>query len=375
MFTNTYVPHVGGVARSVETAVNGLRGAGHEVFVIAPEFDEMPALRQTLRVPALTNLRGSGFSAALPLWLLTPLKLLSGLVAPDVIHSHHPYLLGDDALDIARRLKVPLVYTYHTMYEHYAQHFTKGPMVKDIAEAAVMKAAHYCSMCSHVVSPSSGIMDLLLSRGVRTPMTVQPTGVDIDMFGSADRSKARDDLKVGDRFVIGHVGRLSHEKNLEFVSGSVRAYMKKNEKALFLLVGDGPSRPGVMDSFKKDGMSSRVCYLGVRKGRELAQAYAAMDVFAFASTTETQGMVLVESMAAGTPVVACSATGVDDVVENGSNGYRVSPMEFVGALDMVYRSNGSMRGVTKITAMRYSISSYIAGLLHVYTVARRRHGR
>lgn len=318
MLTNTYVPHVGGVARSVDTFARALRDLGHRVCVVAPMFagaeEDEPGV---LRVPALVRFNGSDFSVRVPV----PGLLSEALdrFDPDVVHSHHPFLLGDAALRIATTRNLPLVFTHHTLYEQYT-HYVPGdsPALKRFV---VQLASEYANLCDHVVAPSASIGELLRGRGVSTPQSVIPTGIDLELFAAGDGPAARHRCGIPpDALLVGTVGRLAPEKNLAFLTRAVTRFLAARAEAHFLLVGTGPLQAEVEAGFAACGLGARLHPTGVLTGSALADAYAALDVFAFASLTETQGLVLAEALAAGAPVVALDAPGARDVVRDGANG-------------------------------------------------------
>jgi 1,2-diacylglycerol 3-alpha-glucosyltransferase len=319
MMTNTYAPHVGGVARSVESFARGFRGRGHRVVVVAPEFDGMSSHEaDVVRVPALKHFHGSDFSLRLPApGLLT--KALAGF-KPDVVHAHHPFLLGDTALVVARVHGAPLVFTHHTLYENYTHNI---PGDSAAARRFVVRfAAGFANLADRVFAPSRSLADLLRERGVRTAISVVPTGVDLDRWRNGDGARYRrgKGIPAGD-VLVGHLGRLSLEKNLDFLAASVIRFMKKRGRARFLLIGAGPAAGNLEEHFEREGLSDRLIREGVLGPEALSDALHALDVFAFASLSETQGMVLTEAMACGVPVVALNGPGVRDVVEDGVNGF------------------------------------------------------
>jgi 1,2-diacylglycerol 3-alpha-glucosyltransferase len=235
MVTNTFTPHVGGVAKSVQAFSDAYVRKGHTVFVVAPEFEDMPTNeRNVVRVPAIQHFNGSDFSVRVPV----PFQFAKALgdFLPDIVHSHHPFMLGSTALHLAHRFHVPLVFTHHTMYERYT-HYVPGdsPAMKRFAVAL---AAGYSNLCNHVVAPSESTAAELRKRGVEAPITAIATGVDVDQFARGDGARLRRKLNVpDDAFVVGHLGRLAPEKNLAFLSDSVCAFMKKQPSTHFLLGG------------------------------------------------------------------------------------------------------------------------------------------
>lgn len=344
MMTNTYTPFVGGVPRSVETFAEQYRREGHRTIVIAPEFEGSPEEEQdVVRMPAIKDVSDAGFSVGLPIpgYLSTRLDEFE----PDLVHAHHPFLLGDTALRVARRYKLPLVFTHHTLYEQYTHYLPMdNPVVK---EYVVNLVSGYCNLCDEVFAPSESVRKMLRERGVETPVEVVPTGIDVEALASGDGSAFRRRYGIpAEAYLVGHVGRLAEEKNLSFLAEAVGTFLRKQPDAHFLLVGNGPVRSELVEAFEKRGQDERFHAVGVLEGEALHDAYDSMDLFAFASKTETQGMVLVEAMSSGTPVVALEASGSRDVVVDRETGRLVreeSTSAFVEALDWVRGLEGADR--------------------------------
>jgi 1,2-diacylglycerol 3-alpha-glucosyltransferase len=318
MLSNTFTPHIGGVARSLESFTAEYRRRGHRVLVVAPEFAKMPTNEtDVVRVAAVQNFNGSDFSAVLPIS-----GLLGGLLdefQPEIVHAHHPYLLGMTALRIARYRECPMVFTHHTLYEQYT-HYVPGDSPR-LRQFVIELATRYANLCDQVFAPSESIASLLIERGVIAPIAVVPTGVREERFAQGDGAGFRASMGIpDDAFVVGHLGRLAPEKNLAFLAEAVASFLEQDSRAHFLVVGKGPSDTEIRRIFERYGSSDRLWLPGVLEHPLLADAYHAMDVFAFASKSETQGMVLTEAMAAGVPVVALDASGVREVVRDQRNG-------------------------------------------------------
>lgn len=381
MFTNTYLPHVGGVARSVSTYEEAFCARGHEVRVVAPQFEGAnDTTGRVLRTPAIQNFNGSDFSYRIPV----P-GLLTDYVdefRPHLLHSHHPFLLGDSALRIAWSRRLPLVFTHHTMYEQYTHYV---PINSDaIKRFAIQMAIEYCNLCTHVIAPSESVAKLLIERGVTTPITAIPTGIDLEFFASGDRTRARQRFGIAPRaLVVGHVGRLAAEKNLEYLTKAVEHFLVGHSDAVFLVVGSGESAESLRNSLKWAQSANQLVMPGCLTGQALADAYAAMDVFVFSSQSETQGMVLAEAMASGTAAVALDAPGTREVV-NGSNG-RLLPRdapeaEFARAIAHVTSDSErleALRAAARETAREFSMASCADRMLRVYEdlVRDHAHGR
>ncbi|MBF0484382.1 MAG: glycosyltransferase [Candidatus Omnitrophica bacterium] len=333
MMTNTYAPMVGGIEESIRSFTAEFEKLGHEVMIVAPECEGAPPDEvNVIRLRAIQNVNHSDFSMALPMSSLLP--ELMKTFKPDIIHCHHPFWIGDIALRLSSQFHIPLVFTYHTMFE---QHMHYLPVQNEGVKNFIIELfAGYANLANQVIVPCESIRAILLERGVKTAMEVIPTGVDLQRFSKGDGNVIRKRLGIPFNVpVIGYVGRLAREKNLEFLSRSVVDYFKKDMKAHFLVGGDGPLKDEIKKIFDEQGVGRRLHLAGSLHGQDLVDCYYAMNIFAFASLSETQGIVLVEAMAAGVPVVAIDAPGVREVVKDGYNGrliFQESQNNFLEAL-------------------------------------------
>jgi len=377
MMTNTFTPHVGGVSRSVEAFTAAYRKRGHRVLVVAPVFENMPEDEvDVVRIPAIQHFNGSDFSVVLPI----PGFVTSAVEAfkPDIVHSHHPFLVGRTALRMARRYELPLVFTHHTMYEQYT-HYVPGDS-KALKRFVINLSTSYGNICDQVFAPSESVDSVLRERGVEAPIDVIPTGVQLERFARGSGPGFRSAMEIPeDAFVVGHLGRLAPEKNLDFLGKALAAFLKSEKRAHFLVVGRGPSEKAIRDFFIGKGMADCLHVAGILEHPLLASAYRAMDVFAFASKSETQGMVLTEAMAAGVPVVALDAPGVREVVVDHRNGrllHSGTIAEFSSALQWVAslapEQMQQLKEGAKNTAEQFSIGRSADKALALYEYLRKR---
>ena len=377
MMSNTYTPILGGLEKSIRTFMLQFRKLGHKVVLVVPEMKGSPEKEYgVLRLPAIQNFSGTDFSVNLPI----P-GLLSKLVdsfKPDIVHAHHPFLMGDMALRLAGQYRIPLVYTYHTMFDQY--HYLR--VGDDAMKQFLTKLSlGYSNLADCVIAPSKSVRDILIKNEVKTRIHVVPTGINIRVFTDGSGKKLRSRLKIPpSAFLVGHVGRLAPEKNLEFLARSAARFVKQNKKAYFLVIGKGSSRKIIKTIFKKEDIEDRLRLVGVLKGEKLVEGYRAMDVFAFASESETQGIVITEAMAAGTPVVALDAPGVREVVKDRQNGrliYSESEKRFAYALawcaDQNVREWKKIKLEARRTAEHFSIASTVNRALRVYQITKARN--
>lgn len=370
MFTNTYLPHVGGVARSVSTYEQELRRRGHDVRIVAPQFEgALDSTEYVLRTPAVQNFNGSDFSYTIP---------QPGLIAdflnriePMIIHSHHPFLLGDAALRAAWTRRAPLIFTHHTLYEQYTRYV---PLDSEAWQRiAIQMATEYANLCTHVIAPSQSIAELLTKRGVTRPISVIPTGIDLARFGSGDGQRFRRRFGISpDALFIGHVGRLAGEKNLDYLARAVGKFLAQNGAAVLAVVGTGDQQDAIRQTVATAAEADRIVMTGNLSGQDLVEAYAAMDLFVFSSQSETQGLVLAEAMAARTPVLALDGPGVRDVVSE-ANGLLLSAdaseEAFAAALAELTRDRAALRKLgesARLAVAEYGLEACADRLLALY---------
>jgi glycosyltransferase involved in cell wall biosynthesis len=323
-FTNYYHPVVNGVVRSVASFRENLMKQGHNVFIFAQSDssykDDEPFI---FRYPSLPLPLGD-ISTAIPVspfvdQLLPTLKL-------DVIHTHHPILLGQTAARKASELDLPLVFTFHTQYWEYTHYI---PFPQETIQEFLKNAVHrwlreFMQKCQHIIIPSESLKDILFrDYGLHERYSVIPTGTDLEPFLNADGKSLRSKNGWQDETVLISVGRLAPEKNWDTL---VRAFAKVHEKhpeTRLVLIGDGTARSSLEELAAELGISERVTFTGAVPFQEIPRYLKAADVFAFASITETQGLVTIEAMAAGLPVVAVNGPGTRDIVEPGKQGFLV----------------------------------------------------
>jgi len=333
LMTNTYKPLVGGLEKSVMSFAKEYREAGHRVIIVAPEFPDMEIEEDVIRIPAMKNFNGSDFSVQLPIH--DTLTEAWGDFIPHIVHAQHPFLIGDTALRVASKYNVPLVFTHHSLYEENV-HYMPGNE-EALKRFMIELSTGYANQADHVFAPSESVRLMMKERGVTTDISVVPTGIYTKEFSRGAGKTWRKKWNIpADAFVAGHVGRLASEKNLEFVTRAVARFLKKEPNGHFLIGGTGPAESTIKEIMGKEGLTDRLHLAGMLKGKDLVSAYHAMDVFVFASQSETQGLVVTEAMAAGIPVVAVDAPGVREVVKDGVNGRLLaneSTEDFVAGLD------------------------------------------
>ena len=317
-FSNTYLPVVSGVVRSIEAFRQAITNLGHNVFVFAPRAqgyeDKAPFI---FRYPSLEIGLGYDMPMAIPVshfvnQLLPSLKL-------DVIHSHHPFLLGETAAEKAVKLNVPLVFTFHTRYREYSHYVGLDQnLVKEVIHHWL---SDYLRKCHHVIVPSQSIKQMLADEyGITRQVSVIPTGIDLSPYDQADGQAVRTARGWGDDTVLISVSRLAQEKNWGTLLRAVARVFSRREGVRLVAIGDGVERQAIEKLARELGIADRVDFIGKVPFTEVPNYLRAADLFCFASVTETQGLVTLEAMAAGLPVVAVNASGTGDAVEHGRQG-------------------------------------------------------
>jgi len=370
MMTNTYKPIVGGLEKSVELFSRKYRELGHKVLIVAPQFKNQPVEEGVVRVSALQNFNGTDFSVELPISKKLSEKL--NRFKPDIIHTHHPFLIGDTALRSAKKFNIPIVFTHHTLYERYTHYVpADSPLIKKFT---IQLTAGYANLCDSVVAPSQTIKNLLKKRKVKSRIEVIPTGIKVEDYSRGQGKKFRDTHNISeDKFLVGFVSRIAKEKNIYFLAKAAAKLLKETKDAHFLIVGDGPDKNSLEAFFKKQGLEDRATFTGTLNGKDLADAYKAMDLFSFASFTETQGLVIQEAMAASLPVVALDAPGVREVVEDKVNGYLIHSddlLTFYSALLKLKKlGKNELRKMKKAahqTAVSFSLDKQVNKTIKLY---------
>ena len=357
-FTNTYLPVVSGVVRSVQSFRDALSALGHNVFVFAQEDDYEDSEPFIFRYPSLRLPLGVDIPTALPVspfvdQLIPKLKL-------DVIHTHHPFLLGQTAASKARDYNLPLVFTFHTQYHEYTHYvpFSQEQVQEFIKSRVIQWLREYMCKCQHIVIPSESMRSILVNDyGLLDRFTVIPTGLDLTPYKEADGAALRSEWNWPDDQVIISVGRLAEEKNWATLLQAFALAQKKQPNLRLVLVGDGPQAQALNQLAGELGITERVLFAG-RVSFEQVPAYLkAADLFAFASVTETQGLATLEAMAAGLPVVAVAASGTQDIVEDGVQGFLVqnNPEDLANAMIKVIE-NPELMSTFKEDALRKSRS-------------------
>jgi len=332
--SDVYFPRVNGVSTSIRTFRADLARDGVESLLIAPEYpgaapDNEPGI---IRVP----------SGGVPLdpedrrFHSAPLRrvLDAGLAARvDLVHIHTPFIAHYAAARFARRYDLPLVATYHTFFEDYLHHYV--PILP--RRIGRFLARHFtrsqCDDVAALISPSAPMREALLAYGVDTPIEVLPTGLPAGSYIRGDGARFRQRFSLpAHRPLLLYVGRVAYEKNIDFLLRMFVKLRALRPDAMFVIAGEGPARESLVKLARSLGVENEVRFIGyLDRASELPDCYAAGDAFVFASRTETQGLVLLEAMAQGTPVVSTAELGTRSILTEGCGAFVVPEDESVFA--------------------------------------------
>lgn len=314
MVSDVYFPRVNGVSTSIETFRATLGTEGVEVRLLAPRYADEADTPDIVRVAA----------RAVPVdpedrmmaWRSAREKVLREAAGCDLIHIQTPFVAHYAGLRAARKLGKPVLATYHTFFEEYLYHYARW-LPRGLMRAVARGFSRaQCNDLDAVIVPSTAMHDCLTNYGVTRPIHVLPTGIPLARFAAGDRSGFRVRRGIGaQRPTVLFVGRVAHEKNIRFLLQMLARVCQSRPDILLLITGEGPAEPSLRAEVARLGLAGNVEFLGyLDRQRELPDCYAAVDAFVFASRTETQGLVLLEAMAMGVPVVALAAMGTKDIL-------------------------------------------------------------
>jgi len=316
MISDVYFPRINGVSTSIETFRADLATEGIQVRLIAPAYPERHDAPATWRVPS----RRIPFDPEDRLMHWQPLRHTAHHLAAegvDLIHVQTPFAAHYAGTRTARRHNVPVLATYHTHFEEYIAHYLPALPRPLLRAAARRIATGQCNDLDAVVVPSRAMHETLTGYGVTAPLHILPTGIPVQSFAGGRRAdfRRRHDIPA-ERPVALFVGRVAHEKNIGFLIEAMATAVQHLPELLLVIAGEGPALPALRRQTAAAGLEDSVRFVGYLDRRsELPDCYAAADVFAFASRTETQGLVLLEAMAAGLPVYALAEMGTRDILQ------------------------------------------------------------
>ncbi len=325
LFTDTYFPQINGVATSVHTLAGALRARGHNVYIFTPKDPNTTAEQSDENVIAMPSL---------PFMLLRNYRV--GLIySPrafnqishlhlDIVHTQTEFPLGIFGKLLSTVKKIPMVHTYHTMYEDYVHYIAKGYIVTPAMAKEFSKL--FCNSATAVVAPTEKAKHFLEEYGVTKPIEIIPTGIDTSLFAKKnfleqDTIALKQSLGLEkDTPVILSLGRVAKEKSIDVILRALPKLFQKMPQARMVIVGDGPERENLEHLAKELDIAHKVLFIGAKPWTEIGKYYQIGTVFCSASVSETQGLTFAEAMAGGIPVVAKRDESIENIIENNKTG-------------------------------------------------------
>ncbi|MCW1067023.1 MULTISPECIES: glycosyltransferase family 4 protein [Streptococcus anginosus group] len=320
LFTDTYFPQVSGVATSIRTLKTELEKLGHTVFIFTTTDKDVNRYEdwQIIRIPSVPffafkdrRIAYRGFSTALEIARQYQL---------DIIHTQTEFSLGLLGVWIAKELRIPVVHTYHTQYEDYVRYIAKGMVIRPSMVKYIVRG--FMSDLDGVICPSEIVYDLLMKYKVKVEKRVIPTGIELAKFErpeitSENIADLREKLGISNQeTMLLSLSRVSYEKNIQAVLAALPAVLEENPDVKLVVAGDGPYLSDLKAQAKRLNITDAVIFTGMIAPSETALYYKAADFFISASTSETQGLTYLESLASGTPIIAHGNPYLDNVIND-----------------------------------------------------------
>ncbi|MEK7601173.1 MAG: glycosyltransferase [Patescibacteria group bacterium] len=353
-FTDTYLPARSGMEISIESFRSALESMGHELFVFTPTMhgykDEN---KNVYRFRSVRMIRKPEMRLAFP-WGSVDSSVSKIREIPfDVVHVHSPFTMGLLGRHIARTQNVPLIFTNHCHHTEYAKIYFKEPLVLPYTTEKWIK--WFSNQTDRVIAPSSKFKELLQGYGVIRPIDIVQTGIEPSLFATSETMQAaaravrkRHGIPEGAHTLL-YVGRMSDEKNVLYLIDALAELEKKHSDTHMLFVGEGKARKRYEEAAKEHGIRHAI-FTGTVQHENMPAYYNAADAFLFASLTDTQGIVILEAMASGLPVVALRDGALIDVIHHKQNGFlldvKAAPETFAAQVEHLLEDKAEYRRVS-----------------------------
>lgn len=372
IFANAYKPIISGVVNCIDLMRINLEKKGHEVFIFAPYFQgyEDKDDEFVIRYPSLNLTNKVKFPVPLPFCPKAEKFLSENKM--DIVHCHHPFLLGEEGVKWAARYNAPLFFTFHTQYEMYA-HYIPLPQdfVKNVSKNLV---AAFSKKCSKIITPGTAIVELLKGYGVGDNVVYMQNSINLDSFKNPDKTAVRKQYGIKDEEkLLVYVGRMAQEKNIPFMIDAFKKISAKCPSKL-MIIGEGPELENFMEYAEVNNMMENIIFTGRVEYKDIPLYYGSADLFVMTSTTEVKPLALLEASASGLPIVAVSACGASDTIEDGVNGFLTQENRDAFAEKVLYALSDRerlerMSGESVKIANSYSAENVVNRLLDLYREA------
>ena len=379
IFSETYTPYISGLVTSEVMLKKGLEALGHEVYVVTANLEsfkyEYDEKERVLRIPGIpTGIYDSRFTSVYPVRAVNIIKSWK----LDVIHSQTEFAIGTFARILAKQYNIPLVHTYHTMYEDYLYYITKGYFDKSSKKLVEYLTNFYCgTTATELIVPTTKIYKLFKEKyKFEKNINIIPTGIDVERFFKENLDQKNIDelkktLKLDKKdFVLLFVGRLAEEKNIKFILESHKELIKKHKNIKLIIVGDGPDKEKYEEYTKELGLEKNIIFTGKTKWEDIPYYYHVANLFVTASKTETQGLTVVEAMASNVTPVCMRDEAFQSMVTEDLNGvFFETEEEYIKQIEKLYSSKKDLERLNRqarIQSETFSTKFYAERVLEVY---------
>lgn len=382
LFTDTYLPYISGLVTSVDMLKKSLEKLGHTVYIVTANLEsyhyDYDKKNRILKIPGVpTGIYDSRLTGIYP---LKAIKIIRSWNL-DIIHSQTEFGIGTFARILAKQDNLPIVHTYHTMYEDYVHYITHGYFNRSSKKIVEYLTIFYCDKTiSELIVPTKKAYELFKQKyKVNRNVYIVPTGIDIEKFYKENHpefklSEKRKEIGLDPKdFVILFVGRIGSEKNIDLLLTSMRPLVGVSNKIKLLIVGDGPDLENYKKYAEKNHLTKQVIFAGKVPWDKIPNYYLMADCFVTASHTETQGLTVIEAMAASLPVVVIEDESFEGTVINNLNGltfknkreYKKCILNLFTDKDLRKRLSHQAR----ISAETHSSRYFAEQILEVYRIA------
>ncbi len=379
IFTETYTPYISGLVTSEVMLKNALEKLGHEVYVVTANLEsfkyEYNEEERILKIPGIpTGIYDSRLTSIYPVKAVN--KIRSWKL--DVIHSQTEFAIGTFARLLAKQYNIPLVHTYHTLYEDYIHYITKGYFNRSSKKIVEYLTKFYCATtATELIVPTNKIYKLFKEKyKFEKNINIIPTGIEVERFfkenvNLKEVENLRKQLPITKKdFILLFVGRLAEEKNVEFLLESEKKIQQKYPNIKLLIVGDGPDKEKYEEYAKELGIIHNTIFTGKVAWTDMPYYYQLADAFVTASKTETQGLTIIEAMAANTVPVCMKDEAFASMVTEDLDGlFFETKEEYENKIYYLYENKearGKLDRQARIQAETYSSKYYAERVLEVY---------
>lgn len=381
IFSDTYFPYISGVVTAIDSLKEALEKEGHEVFIITINAEDRFKYKKeghVIRIPGIpTGIYDHSIRITYP---VKAIKMVKDLKL-DIIHAHTEFGIGLFGKSMAKKLQIPFVQTFHTLYEDAVKYVTKG-LFPRLSNRVVIKAIklYYSEFIDQIIVPSDKVKSILTDKyKIKPEINTIPNGVKIEQFykekyKEKNIDKIREELNINkDDFVILWVGRLGYEKNIAFLVNNHKKIMEINPTAKLLIVGGGPEEENLKQLAIKNGIANNVIFTGKVKYEDIGIYYQLGSVLSSASTFETQGLTLIEALAASLPLVCIKDESFTSIIEENYNGFIFkNKNEYIKAMTHLINNKTLLKEMSynaRESSNEYLLSTFAKKVLNVYTKA------